>query len=102
MNQELKAKWVAALRSGKYKQGKMRLRSENGEAYCCLGLLCEIEGGMSDGEWEIKRYSFDVGTILDAGLHSPGQDRSPAKILADMNDSGKTFAEIADHVEANL
>jgi hypothetical protein len=32
--------WLAALRSGKYKQAKGTLQNENG--YCCLGVACEI------------------------------------------------------------
>ena len=33
--------WIAALRSGTYKQGYSRLLSTSG-TYCCLGVLCEI------------------------------------------------------------
>lgn len=42
MNKEVKAKWVAALRSGEYKQGKGRLKNINNE-YCCLGVLCALK-----------------------------------------------------------
>ena len=44
MNKEFKARWVKALRSRKYKQGKDHLHKvEDGEHYyCCLGVLCEI------------------------------------------------------------
>lgn len=45
MNPEIKAQWVAALRSGEYKQGTGVLREtdESGETtYCCLGVLCEL------------------------------------------------------------
>ncbi len=43
---DLLTKWIAALRSGKYEQGKGKLkRTCNGEtSYCCLGVLCEIAG----------------------------------------------------------
>lgn len=40
MNPEIKAKWVAALRSGEYKQGRAYLRFDG--AHCCLGVLCEL------------------------------------------------------------
>lgn len=43
MNSELKAKWIAALRSGKYKQGRSVLRTADNK-YCCLGVLCEVAG----------------------------------------------------------
>ena len=33
-------KWIEALRSGKYAQGKGALQTEDG--YCCLGVACEV------------------------------------------------------------
>lgn len=44
MDQEKKALWVAALRSGDYPQGKGSLHTvQNGQArYCCLGVLCDV------------------------------------------------------------
>jgi len=40
MNQEIKARWTAALRSGEYQQGEGCL-NKNGKL-CCLGVLCEL------------------------------------------------------------
>ena len=40
MKQEIKEKWVSALRSGEYKQGKEGLRIYN--EFCCLGVLCDL------------------------------------------------------------
>ena len=42
--QEIKDKWLEALKSGEYKQGFKTLRTERGEEirYCCLGVLGEI------------------------------------------------------------
>lgn len=34
-------KWVQALRSGKFKQGKNSLQDKNG-GYCCLGVACKV------------------------------------------------------------
>ena len=45
MNEDVKKKWVEALRSGKYVQGKGALRceeSQEGPKHCCLGVLCEL------------------------------------------------------------
>jgi len=50
MKADIKTKWLAALRSGDYKQGKGMLKYENiaGEMeYCCLGVLCEL--AIADG-----------------------------------------------------
>ena len=44
MDPELKKKWIEALRSGKYKQGKNRLHRAEDNSYCCLGVLCEVAG----------------------------------------------------------
>ena len=45
MNTEIKAQWLAALRSGEYTQTSGALRRENSDGsvgFCCLGVLCEI------------------------------------------------------------
>lgn len=44
MNAEIKAELVERLRSGRYIQGKEKLaiKDDDGERYCCLGVLCEI------------------------------------------------------------
>jgi hypothetical protein len=41
---EIKAKWVAALRSGEYRQGQAFLRQEvdGVTCHCCLGVLLEV------------------------------------------------------------
>lgn len=41
MNPEVKAKWVEALRSGKYLQGKHSLRTVD-DKFCCLGVFCDV------------------------------------------------------------
>ena len=42
MTPELKAAWLADLRSGKHPQAKGGLRTEDG--FCCLGRLCDAAG----------------------------------------------------------
>ena len=46
MDADLKAKWLEALRSGKYEQTQGTLR--DGDAFCCLGVLCDLTGR---GKW---------------------------------------------------
>lgn len=55
---EIKAEWVARLRSGRYAQGIGRLktvRRVDGKdvtaEYCCLGVLCEIAAEQGVGRW---------------------------------------------------
>lgn len=58
MNAAIKAELVERLRSGKYAQGKEKLgvKDDDGERFCCLGVLCEIavERGI------IKRFDQPV------------------------------------------
>ena len=111
MNQEIKEKWLAALRSGKYKQGKYRLRTIDDE-YCCLGVLCEVVGLEAQLD-RFNRYKYEgesaflplsvklVSEISGSGsLHNPiyfnGTNRD---CLMTLNDSGMTFEQIADVIE---
>ncbi len=124
---EFKAKWVAALRSGEYKQTNSTLKDRDG--YCCLGVLCHLfsediakavtaytETDTSiviewseevAHEWRDEEESELPPPVLKAiGLKPEDQTK-----LITMNDGrragdefvgGKSFAEIADHIEANL
>lgn len=45
MNPQIKQRWVEALRSGEYKQGRCALRSvgpDGDEQFCCLGVLADL------------------------------------------------------------
>lgn len=102
MNAEFKAKWVEALRSGKYRQTQQALREKN--AYCCLGVACDISGF---GVWDDDRFLHEEGNntgYLPTGLRERmGLEQLQESSLITMNDDeGKTFAEIADYIEANL
>ena len=120
MDSKIKARWLAALRSGDYLQARGFLRSARG--YCCLGVLCEIavqEGvttRVTRGEGAESYYGEDFfSTVLPeqvsdwaGGLSSSGALPGEATIdgsfsgntLADLNDSGRyTFEQIADVIE---
>ncbi len=89
MNKELAMKWCAALRSGKYKQGKKKLKHAG--RYCCLGVLSEIEGTKI-----LARDETYNGDSLKTGV---GVFNNGGRCLAKINDSGITFPEIADIIE---
>lgn len=124
MNDLVVKKWVDALRSGKYAQTTEKLADEN--SYCCLGVLselyCETVKPIKTIR-EIKEYYCDgepytnvtvlyegesevlPKTVMEwAGLETnDGAFRtSDNKIetLASLNDTGKTFAQIADIIES--
>lgn len=100
-----KKKWLAALRSGDYKQASMCLFNSYG--YCCLGVAGAICGVPSD---KMKGHSYfssemGFGIVPPKGLPDLLDDRTPDNVvgaLISMNDAGKSFSEIADYIEANL
>lgn len=47
LDPEVKRKWVTALRSGKYKQGRDFLHTRWNDTYCCLGVAV-AEGLMTE------------------------------------------------------
>jgi hypothetical protein len=117
MNPQIKQKWLNALRSGKYQQTQRRLHDENG--FCCLGVLCDLYGKEHNVEWEINedfgKYMFqnkvaclpfsviEWSGIADSGpLVYYGPGAGEICTLADLNDKGSTFIEIADVIEEHL
>lgn len=76
MNPDIKAKWVAALRSGEYKQGYGALHCGSDDpkvdgGFCCLGVLCEvavkegvIDAGFQAYSWSNFQYGSREGGIL--------------------------------------
>src|SRR5579863_4017381 len=100
MNQEFKAKWIAALRSDKYKQGQRVLRNKKNE-FCCLGVACDLYDPclwqpISDLQ-ENKDYIYYSDHIFYAVLPEKigqeiGLDDHAQEKLAEMNDSGASFA----------
>lgn len=101
MDQEIKAQWLAALRSGEYKQGHGSLENEG--QFCCLGVLCHIawKNGITDRH---ERGEASYGGFPDmppcevnawAGLEDIGR----LKWLVKLNDGGNPFSFIADIIE---
>ncbi len=119
MNEEIKAKWIAALRSGEYRQGAGALRrvasTEDEDRYCCLGVLCDLaeKAGVLTVEktqFGGYRYQGESGLLPDtvqtwANLDTSNPDvykGSTRGLLAELNDDGVPFSEIADMIEASL
>lgn len=109
MNKELKAKWLEKLRSGKYKQTENSLRlieEDETFSYCCLGVLgeCLIDQDPINHYWNSSNYfvSKELGVIEGGYLGKRVIPRNIQVLLADMNDKGKSFLEIADYIEENL
>ena len=119
-------KWVAALRSGNYKQTQGRLKKE--DAFCCLGVLCDIVKDKVKGKWvKTEEASYYAGADIFAienglknedeiipeevmnltGLKTPSGHLAKKENLAgdidslvDLNDAQKyNFEQIADVIE---
>lgn len=98
---ELRQKWIDALKSGRYKQGKSALKNKHG-GYCCLGVACDIvdpNGWKCGGFWRYGEMMYmtsppeDVRRMIGITLSTQGQ-------LILMNDfDGKSFFEIAEYLE---
>ena len=101
MKTALRNKWVRALRSGRYKQIDGKLEEKKG-FNCCLGVLCRIS--------KLKSYICDGDIYFDEDfeLLTPklgkqfGLSRRRVTQLANMNDGGDSFREIADWIKENL
>jgi hypothetical protein len=97
MDAILKTKWVEALRNGKYNQTTHSLKDSLG--FCCLGVLCDIQGADFDAiREEFGGLSLSSNPVKYLG----GLPMGFSVKVASMNDVGKTFPEIADYIEANL
>jgi hypothetical protein len=107
METSLKQKWVEALRSKKYKQGKSALRSTDNE-FCCLGVLCDVIDpnvwrNPENTKWT-SNYEYLMCTRLLPYSIAQCQNLPQTQLekLMNMNDDGKPFTEIADYIEVNV
>ena len=100
MNKELLKRWVEALRSGKYKQGALYLcqydEDGNAVAFCCLGVLQNIEPRIKGDDWGDELLDEDS---LKEFLGVNGKDRFIQSRYAGWNDEEMPFPEIADRLE---
>ena len=117
MKKKIAKKWVAALRSGEYTQGKDVLADSARTKHCCLGVLCEvaIKGGLEvtvetppdhDAAIFDNSKAFLPVSVADwAGMNTrlgelpSGATTATVLSLMGMNDSGHTFGDIADVIE---
>lgn len=107
MLKEYKDPWVAALRSGKYKQTTGRLVDMHG--HCCLGVLCDVVPAVAEQFDSLDRRAWtQVLNLTPSAAKLAGLSDDNLTTLANMNDGcgsyvgEKSFAEIADYIEANL
>lgn len=113
MRKELAQRWIDALRSGEYTQGRNFLRRPGAagdpDLYCCLGVLCEI----AVQDKVIRPSMIGVGCNDNSVYIYEGfaEQIPPQKVaewsgvphedlhqLAQYNDVGHSFNEIAERI----
>ncbi len=123
MNKRIKTKWLKALRSGNYKQGKSVLHSagkrDGNHKYCCLGVLCDLYLKENKQKWtefpddrlgkvfSVSKTSDDTAVLSGkvkrwAGLKESNPTVLDYHSLAGINDDGYSFKQIADIIEEEL
>ncbi len=112
MHEQWKAKWIDALRSGKYEQGRGSLHP--GDKYCCLGVICDV---IDPTGWQaldkftsimryygVREHKYDGNEAkLTRNIREQiGLRGSDMEILIDMNDERVDFITIAKWIKNNL
>ena len=113
MDQELKQKWVDALRSGNYEQTTRQLRGSE-DKFCCLGVLANI---VDPDAWELRGNTWlwngsamvlpritrkELGFVEYQDHRSDEYRALEQGYYSAMNDAGKSFSDLADEIEQNL
>lgn len=111
MKKRVKTKWLKALRSGEYKQTTGALC--HNDAFCCLGVLCDVAAKngvavrvvkpqslvMYDEALSVLPASVREWAGLDDGIGAFHIKDGSDMTLIELNDSGKTFKQIANYIE---
>ncbi len=98
---ELRERWIQALEDGTYEQGRTYLRRSN-NTFCCLGVLADLNGV----KWkQVGDFAYSYGNGRES-LNAFIDTKTATKVgiskyvdkLADMNDDGYSFKEIAQFI----
>ena len=109
MNTRITKQWIAALKSGDYKQGYQRLRTR--DTFCCLGVLCnlhaqahpEIAMKESSSAYYLGQDELLPQEVLTWAEMCYGNLGGSNLILMQMNDiERKNFVEIADFIKEHM
>ena len=109
-------KWIAALRSGEYSQGRLQLHSVDCsyETFCCVGVACKIlaldswprDTAPEDAAsiyYEVAFGKVPTTAIAPLDLHDLlgiDEQHAPFEVLYSLNDEEWwTFNQIAEYLE---
>ena len=108
MKRDIRDQWIAALRSGEYKQGNgvlHQVSKDGAERFCCLGVLCRV---LKETPSPVQKNGDVLYDNLCGILSSKLRDLVGIRIqtmdeIIWMNDQQRwSFDQIADWVQANL
>jgi hypothetical protein len=105
---DVKARWIAALKSGQFLQSVGQLKYKDG--YCCLGVLCEVyREEHAETQFSPTGMFFGDATDDTRGMYLPGFildwsgiTATNERDLVTMNDTGSSFLFIARWIEDRL
>jgi hypothetical protein len=101
---QIKQKWIEALRSGNYEQTTGSLRE--GNRYCCLGVLCAIQGSNFQEFPELETGELTSDDEDNEYDYSAGLTSAQCIVLTDMNDGldcePRSFDHIAGYIQAMI
>ncbi len=116
MNSRVKARWVKALRSGKYKKTTSVLK--NDDCFCVMGVLCDLyvrskEGKENKATWNEDGYicvNNESSCAVAPAIVLKWADLQDIRVsingighpitIMGLNDSGKkSFKQLADIIE---
>lgn len=103
MKKELRDKWLAALRSGEYKQGEGQLVkrgiSPGIVRYCCMGVLREV---CDLSEFEYSKTAFTIVQLEEVGLPYSMQETLISKNDGTCGCTKHSFSQIANWIEKHV
>ncbi len=117
MNKKIKKLWLRALRSGKYTQGKNRLKTK--DRFCCLGVLCDLHAKKFNKKWRINGFYLGDNIVLSSEVMKWAGLEDCAPIVEDGNNKqasldvfndglmhrkikGRSFKQIANYIEKSI
>lgn len=103
MPKKIAKAWLAALRSGKYKQGQNRLHDKRSGGMCCLGVLEHVcEGMVERGQLPTQKFFKRNNIKSFSKLYKNDILLSKNILASDYNDSGHSFKQIAKMLEPRI
>lgn len=117
MDRELRDKWIAALRSGEYTQGRGELKAIQHDpnyvtppqvTHCCLGVLCAVAGvdmpmvSLYASNKERCEFGGANGTFQYSRRNPPLTGREQSELISMNDEQAASFETIAQWIEENL